>query len=1093
MIMKNFKALILFGVLVIGQSGFCDPTDPVTPEVPFIVVSPTVDHSGIGSGLTGPIPPDIFNFRTTPFGPRIAQPNFGFSYLTDEQLKAIFPSRFSLNPIEEYCPPKESDFIQLAKQFDTIECYDDKKSYTNLPAGTEITAEVNKDLILSDAGVCNCLYKKASTNGILANVLRTDEVNLEVSDVDKQVRNYQNGLAEVTKKMAEKSLASSFQASIIFDGNKEVIEAYKNDLGQEFLGAIQNSKSPGKPGVGFFPAMFKGLTDVKELSLQKDALDGTNRAERFLGVGLKNRTQFEAGIKRVNEAFKVPEPNSAILSESSYSSNQCVGGREFLAFKQLPSGDEIFSELDGSNFDERSWDYNSLKSEYTSFMVQSPTTKSMPANAMAIKRLKAKLNFLNKNPMIKSFMAAQSSYDDYFNRKKSDAGYQRNINSFIRDGKLLKNKQKLFEIMKKMAKDNICSRPGQKSSDCIKKSLNDGKLQTYKKDLHDLFIQPEVAEVAKIESKYDLFRDLDHFKNNRIVDPKTLPLTQEALHDSFVKETGLDPEECTEGNLGGDTKALSKCSQIYASYCKRVLPVVPRLHETEDSALADDIESTIAHDFNPDVGSNPRLREFNNSICNEPKRKNPSDLNEVPATFFSFKANYCSANGSKPECLNNSNESIATIRAKYMNEYKDSFTDEELNFNLAMKIDKVESMDLSDAHSIAAKPAGNNTNASGDSSEAISNWDKLAKSFGGNSNSNSNSGSTPGVKPGTTALADTKAVPFSGMAKSLSNLSSAMGGSSDSDVMDTQMNYSGAIMGGTQLPGQTAEVPKIESMPQTEREELLEDWKKEMAEWKANKGSDPSQSGIASANEAAMKAKIEALEQLLASQKQLTQDQYKLLNDSIAAQTKTNERSIASVQDETDEPVRNNRKRSGSGVIGGNPEVSDETQRAPGSVPNNLQQNTSGSGAGAGVTRSKTSGSSAVSDSRESVAREEAKLVNMRENSNGSITITSSNSGASSASANAIVVPVSDAIYLSASSPAGLNLSQIEASIPKDQIAKLQDQGEYFILLLQNGSNPPLEVKVKKEKNGLVQVDGAPIVSRNVSLEGLLNTLPTTR
>lgn len=1084
MIMKNFKALVLFGVLVSGQSGFCDPTDIVTTNAPFIVVQPTVDYTKIN--LNGPIP-DIYNINTIPFNQRYSRPNLGLSNYLGTQRYSFSSNIFSLNPQDDFfCPPKASDFVQLAKQFDTRECYNNKKSYTRQPAGTEITAEVNKGLILSDVGVCNCLYQKAETNMILKHVLRTDEVDLEVSDVEKQVKNYKNGLAEVTRKMAEKSLASSFQASIIFDGNKDVAEAYKNNLGQEFLGAIQESRQPRRKGKGIVHAMSQGLIDVRELSLQKDAADGTNRAERFLGVGTNNRTQFEAGIKRVNEEFKVPEPNSAILSDATYPSGQCIGGREFLAFNQLPDGDDIFSELSVANFNERSWDYNSLKVEYNSYMTQSPVTKSIPENAMAIKRLKAKMKFLNKNPMIKSFLAAQSNYDDYFNRKKPGAEYQRDINSFIRDGKLFQNKQKLFDIMKKMAKDNICSRPGQKNSDCLKKSLNDGKLQTYKKDLQDLFKKPEVAEVAKIESKYDLFRDLDHFKNNRIVDSKTLPLTQEALHGSFVKETGLDPEECTDGNLGSDTEALSKCSQIYASYCKRILPVIPRLDETEDSALADDIESTIAHDFNPDVESNPRLREFNNSICNEPKRINPSDLNEVPATFFSFKANYCSANSSKPECLNNSNESIAIIRAKFMDEYKASFSDDELNFNLAMKVDKVESMNKSDAHNIAAKPAGSNPNASGDeSSETISNWDNVAKSFGGNSNPDSIS--TSGVGNGT--VAETKAVPFSSVAKSLSNLSTAMGASSDSDAMDTQMNYSGAIMGGTQLPGQTAEVPKIENMPQTEREELLEDWKKEMAEWKANKSSDPSQTGVASANESAMKAKIEALEQLLASQKKLTEDQYKLLNDSIAAQTKTNERSIASVQDETDEPVRNNRKRSGSVVTGGNPEVSDETQRAPGSVQN-LQQNTSGSGAGSAVTRTRTSGSSAVSDSRESVAREEAKLVNLRENSNGSITITSSNNGASSASANAIVVPVSDAFYLSAqSNPTGLNLSQIQQSIPADQIARLQDKGDFFILLLQNGSNPPLEVKVKKENNQLVQVEGAPIVSRRVSLDSLRNTL----
>lgn len=1097
MIKKNLKTLMLVGVLAFCQTVLADP-----PDDPIIVTIPTdsaatipgsVNFVPFGSNLNGPI---VRPFQTN-FGiPRAAGSVWDWK---PTRSNYFFRTDFSQNPNDDYlCPPKPSDFTQLARQFDTAACYENKKSFTTL-VGTEISAEVNKQLILSDESVCACLYQKAETNRILANVLRTDDLNLQVSDVDKQILNYKNGLAEVTKKMAEKSLASSFQASIIFDGNKDATEAYKNNLGQEFLGAVENAnagRAPGSAGGGVVGGLIGGIFDWKNLSRQKDASEGISGIERTVGVGKVNRAKFEEGIKRVNEEFKVPDPNPAILSEAAYASGQCIGGREFLAFNQLPDGDEIFQELDVANFQENDWDYNILKNQYKGYMVLSGDFKSLPGNAMAIKRIKAKMNFLNKNPMIKSFLAAQDNYKDYFARKKPDSTYQETINSYLNGGKLQRNKQKLFDIMKKMAKDNICSRPGQKSTDCLKKSLNDGRLQTYKKDLQDLFKKPEVAEIAKIESKYDLFRDLDQFKLDRTVDPKSLPLTQEAVYTNFVKETGLDPDKCLDGNLDGTSEKLSECSQIYASYCKRVRSVVPRLAETEDSALADNIDSAMAHDFNPDIEKNPHLREFNANICNQPKRKNPQDLNEKPATFFSYKTEYCAANRSKPECSGDSNENIAIIRAKFMDEYRLSFTEEELNFNLAMKIDKVESINKADAHSIATQTngTGSATGSSGSSSsDTIADWTKVNQSFPGSSNTASNSNS--GLGNDALPEAEAKAVPFSGLARGLSSLSNAMG-STDAVSDEPQMNYSNASMGGAQASTQNLEVPKVENMEKPEREELLEDWKKEMEEWKAKKNSpDAAQSALASANEASMKAKIEALEQLLANQKQLTADQYKLINDSIAAQTRIQDRTIAS-QDESEEgPRTTNRRRSSNGIVGSNTDVDDETNRTPGNVPE--QMNTSGSGNGGGAaasSRSRSSNSNAISDnSRDSVAREEAKLVNLRENSNGSITITSTAGNTGATSANAIVVPVSDAIYLSATSPAGLNLSQIEASIPKDQIAKLQDKGEYFILLLQNGSNPPLEVKVKKEKNGLVQVDGAPIVSRNVSLEGLLNTLPTTR
>jgi len=113
--------------------------------------------------------------------------------------------------------------------------------------------------------------------------------------------------------------------------------------------------------------------------------------------------------------------------------------------------------------------------------------------------------------------------------------------------------------------------------------------------------------------------------------------------------------------------------------------------------------------------------------------------------------------------------------------------------------------------------------------------------------------------------------------------------------------------------------------------------------------------------------------------------------------------------------------------------------------------------------------------------------VSLRQNSNGSITIEAK--GSSGTAPNAISVPISDDLYKMAQmNPTGLNLFQIEKSIPKEQIAELEKK-EYIILLLQNGKNPPLEVKVRKENNRLVQVKNTQIVTRTFSLEGLQNSL----
>jgi hypothetical protein len=101
------------------------------------------------------------------------------------------------------------------------------------------------------------------------------------------------------------------------------------------------------------------------------------------------------------------------------------------------------------------------------------------------------------------------------------------------------------------------------------------------------------------------------------------------------------------------------------------------------------------------------------------------------------------------------------------------------------------------------------------------------------------------------------------------------------------------------------------------------------------------------------------------------------------------------------------------------------------------------------------------------VAREEAKLVGLRNGSNGALTL--ENIGKSNLGrANAIAINLSDEQYrLIQSNPNAVNLSQLEKNIPQDQIDRLEKTGQ-IILLLQNGSNPPFEVKVERKNKRLV-------------------------
>jgi len=220
-----------------------------------------------------------------------------------------------------------------------------------------------------------------------------------------------------------------------------------------------------------------------------------------------------------------------------------------------------------------------------------------------------------------------------------------------------------------------------------------------------------------------------------------------------------------------------------------------------------------------------------------------------------------------------------------------------------------------------------------------------------------------------------------------------------------------------------------------------------------------------------MKAKIEALETLLSQQRKLTEDQYKLLNSAISNQqiAQASKAVAPALAQNTDkEAMEKARVRSHSGFTTtamANGTLSDETMRGPASIKEN-QTNTSAGNSGA-ASLQRSSSSSGARASADSVAREEAKLVNLRRFPDGSITIESASKGGQVAP-NAITVPVSDEQYrLLQSNPGALSLSQIEKSIPKEQLAELEKSGQ-IILVLQNGENPPFEVKVEKKDNKLV-------------------------
>lgn len=888
----------------------------------------------------------------------------------------------------EACASAEfpKDLMEVKDVMEIRSCYSSEDE--NSP---EAKIDRSKFKINEDIKMCTCLRSKAVTIEDYAPMFNKAIIVEDQSDDATKLRNYTKNAHHITRKIAEKRTSLAFQASILFNANKDLSNFYKNPLADALIG---NSDSR--------------LMKMSE-SLSISNVDSVNK-----------------GVKQILQKLNVSlVMNNDLFIEPAFKPNQCVGFREFQAFKQLPSG-SVINDLQKETFNEEDWDVETLKKKV------SPKLSSDENNI-----LKARIAFLYRNPLIKNIMSAQTS-----NTHGDDS-----LEAVVKQK--LKNKQDLYNILKISSIPAVCRFSKDVEMDCDTESLDKEGLSKYKKNMQEFFSTPEIAEAVKVEAEIDLLKELKKLEEPESLTEIDLPLDHDSIMQSFKESTKKDPKTCIRSDSN-----IEECASILALYCQKIDSVKDRVRSGDYRAKGSRVwhpsEIASRNYFNPDIERNKEFDDFNNKICRTKRSTRPSTSG---MTFQEFKRKYCVKN-SRAECRVNSASNIRKIRTLYLKEY-----DKNNSFNKHVLTDPTEDLTKEDVNVLADKTRIPKID-----------WSKQTSLFGGNSQ-----------KYGANAI------PNISNAASKADISQVNGGSNnivkdvknDNAIIDPLINYA-----NVPLPGpDRKDVPKVQELSDEERQEVLNDWKSDLSDLnKKEKNPEILKS------EKAMKEKIALLEELLSEQKKLSDEQLKLLNDSLAARKANDTPAIA-------KEVAVARKKFKNQIVPPEFDASSNTgrQRGPASSKENSQSagnNSNSSSFGGASTRGRTPGSNTLSDTsnKDSVLREQAKLVNLRENSNGSITV-SSGEGASS-NANAISVNVSDSLYLSAqANPVGLNLSQIAQNIPKDQIEKLNAKGDYFIILLQNGSHPPLEVKVKKDMNGLIQLDGSQIIQRRVSLDGLRNTL----
>lgn len=911
-----------------------------------------------------------------------------------------------------------------------------------------------EEKLARDKKVCDCLYQ-SKFEPIKQMMEGERKKTLSAKKNDEIEADIKKNMMEMISRVTTLQDGMMFQSHVLY-----------YDKGR----TINRGTDPSSMyGTGFVNDLFKrGGAVRKEMvarghEISERAIKSVGRGASFMGLKDNHKAenqQLKDQLTSVLSNVQVKSNAESLLAERDFKPGQCIGAKEFFSYKQFPEDENFYLSLGNENdFDEDNWNHRKLEKEFQELIADPQTNKQR------IDQIKGRLKFLNRNPLIKNLFAAKNNFSEYASKKGLNSDMTAKLQAAAKNSD--QRKKQLFGLINEFVKPK---KTPCENNNCRLEAL--GNAKAFDNKMRQLFAQPDVALVVSAQAEITAFMEMKKFIDDPIT-PDVIPKEQNKLEDYVGKILGSPalsayphPKECVFSEESGfdGTTFNPMCANSYSYYC----PVLEKSQKTQWFAEAKNYSAELDNEskdlFEPDFEKNRELRALNDKWCNS---KRTPKKGGAAKSFNEFHASYCAQHKNDRKCRDRSYENIMALREIYEKDFGEHQTKGDLSSS-----DK----DII-AFSTVLKERGPVANRSAEEARLLASEDTSLVSNDSKFDQLMNDLNLLSDSPGMFDNLDKKEkIEGAGM---LANLEAAMATGDNNlggQVFDNSYDADGVGYTNQIAAPQTTigESPKIENMTEESKEELLSQWKREFEDWKKDSGSKEGNAQQISSAEAAMKAKIEALETLLTEQRKLTNDQYKLLNDAIAnqrvqqplvAETRASE---SNAEKENQEKIRA-RSSSGFTTTGGNPGISDEVLRAPASVK---EFNSSGSGSGASsaaASSRKSSGSSgAVSSSAsDSVAREEAKLVNLRRFSDGSITIESVGRG-NQAVANAITLPVSDEQYrLLQSNPSALNLSQIEKNIPKDQMERLEKNGQ-IILVLQNGSNPPFEVKVEKKDNKLV-------------------------
>lgn len=502
------------------------------------------------------------------------------------------------------CRPNPNVLSQL-----TVPCFFDRKT----TAFDEV--ENGMEYLKQDLGVCGCLRQTHLTKDVMSGKkslagIEVDETVKRSNEVSSFTLEMQLMLDRVKRRMQTKKDALFFQ-SFFFSGANLENPIYK----------IYDLMGPTR-----LPADEEGAL---RRMLPKKA---SRRADRELTA--EERSNLD------NVIISSPPTDMAkvIMTENVgdfLEGESCIPMKSFLAYNQFPSEQEFWEDLTKMDkFVPHEWNYDSLKSQLAEANRELSRARNKASAEKKVRGIKARLTFLNKNPMVKYTFAA--SGEESFGQEEG------------KNTKVVQNE--LFQIILKNLKP--------KDSSCLNKDkgcqhqFNQGEgAKEFRKEGGDFFSQKYVMEAINEEIHKDLSGEAKSMIQD--TDKEEEELSQNKFGEILLQETKFNIRTCQ-----GRNAPLIECVESFYHYCRMIEKEKTKIQRAVAAPI--DYEKEWINEINQNPLDNKKYQEYSQQVCNSPFINRET---RKMVDYDHWKRDYCEPEKNKADC--SSKEKLLSLFLKH--------------------------------------------------------------------------------------------------------------------------------------------------------------------------------------------------------------------------------------------------------------------------------------------------------------------------------------------------------------------------------------------------------------------------------------------